>query len=79
VIDALIASVAEEQWQSSLRHDLPLVVLGSIIAAIGLAAVLLQLFRWKSGDRVLLWLGLFACPYGVRLLTNTIPFRIAFG
>lgn len=79
MIDALIASVAEEQWQSSLRHDLPLVVLGSIIAAIGLAAFLLQLFRWKSRDRVLLWLGLFAGPYGVRLLTNTIPFQIAFG
>jgi hypothetical protein len=79
VIDALIASVAEEQWQSNLRHDLPLVVLGSIIAAIGLAAVLVQLFQWKSRDRVLLWLGLFAGPYGVRLLTNSVPFQIAFG
>jgi phosphoserine phosphatase RsbU/P len=79
VIDALIASVAEVQWQSNLRHDLPLVVLGSIIAAIGLAAVLVQVFRWKSRDRVLLWLGLFAGPYGVRLLTNTISFQIAFG
>jgi sigma-B regulation protein RsbU (phosphoserine phosphatase) len=56
-----------------------MVVLGSIIAAIGLAAVLVQLFRWRSRDRVLLLLGLFAGPYGIRLLTNTIPFQIAFG
>jgi phosphoserine phosphatase RsbU/P len=37
------------------------------------AAVVVQLSRWQSGERVLLWFGLFAGPYGLRLLANTIP------
>ena len=54
-------------------------ILGSIIAAIGVAAVVVYLARRQSGERVLLWFGLFAGPYGLRLLTNTIPFQMAFG
>jgi sigma-B regulation protein RsbU (phosphoserine phosphatase) len=79
VINALLVAVSEEQLRSNLRGDLPLVILGSIIAAIGVAAVVVQLSRWQSGERVLLWFGLFAGPYGLRLLTNTTPFQIAFG
>ena len=79
MIDALLVAVSEEQLRSSLREDLPLLILGSIIAGIGLAAVVVQLSRWQSGERVLLWFGLFAGPYGLRLLANTIPFQMAFG
>jgi phosphoserine phosphatase RsbU/P len=79
VINALLVAVSEEQLRSNLRGDLPLVILGSVIAAIGVAAVVVQLARWKSGERVLLWFGLFAGPYGLRLLTNTTPFHMAFG
>ena len=79
MINALLVAVSEEQLRSNLRGDLPLVILGSIIAAIGVAAVVVQLSRWQSGERVLLWFGLFAGPYGLRLLTNTIPFQMAFG
>jgi sigma-B regulation protein RsbU (phosphoserine phosphatase) len=79
VINALLVAVSEEQLRSNLRQDLPLLILGSIIAAIGLAAVVVQLSRWQSGERVLLWFGLFAGPYGLRLLANTIPFQMAFG
>jgi sigma-B regulation protein RsbU (phosphoserine phosphatase) len=79
VINALLVAVSEEQLRSNLRQDLPLVILGSIIAAIGVAAVVVQLSRWQSGERVLLWLGLCAGPYGLRLLTSTIPFQMAFG
>jgi phosphoserine phosphatase RsbU/P len=79
VINSLLIAVSEGQLRSSLRGDLPLVILGSIIAAIGVAAVVVQLSRWRSGERVLLWFGLFAGPYGLRLLTNTIPFQMAFG
>ena len=79
MINALLVAVSEEQLRSNLRGDLPLVILGSIIAAIGVAAVVVQLSRWQSGERVLLWFGLFAGPYGLRLLTNTTPFQIAFG
>jgi sigma-B regulation protein RsbU (phosphoserine phosphatase) len=61
-----------------LREDFPLVILGSLIAAIGLAALVVQLSRWKSHERFLLWFGLFAGPYGVRLVTSTFVFQFAF-
>ena len=77
MIKALLIAVSEEQLRSNLRGDLPLVILGSIIAAIGVAAVVVQLARRQSGERVLLWFGLFAGPYGLRLLANTIPFQMA--
>jgi hypothetical protein len=48
VINALLLAVSEEQLWSNLRGDLPLVILGSIIAAIGVAAVVLYLARWQS-------------------------------
>ena len=79
MIKALLIAVSEEQLRSNLRGDLPLVILGSIIAAIGVAAVVVQVARRQSGERVLLWFGLFAGPYGLLLLTNTIPFQMAFG
>jgi sigma-B regulation protein RsbU (phosphoserine phosphatase) len=79
MINALLAGVSEGFLRTHLREDLPLVILGSIIAALGLAAVVVQLARWQSRERVLLWFGLFAGPYGVRLLANTLPFQLAFG
>src|SRR6516225_3023605 len=79
VISVLLVAVSEEQLRSNLRGDLLLLVLGSIIAAIGIAAVVVQLSRWESTERVLLWFGLFAGPYGLRLLMNTAPFQMAFG
>ena len=79
MINALLVAVSEASLRSHLREDLPLVILGSIIAATGVAAVVVHLSRWESRERVLLWLGLFAGPYGVRLLTNTLPFQLAFG
>jgi phosphoserine phosphatase RsbU/P len=78
-INTLLLAVSEEQLRSNLRADLPLVILGSIIAAIGVAAIVVRLARWQSRERVLLWFGLFAGPYGLLLLTNTTPFQIAFG
>ena len=68
MITAFLIAVSEAQLQSNLRGDLLLVILGSIIAAIGAAAVVVQIFRWRSAERVLLWFGLFAGPYGLRLL-----------
>ena len=79
MINALLVIVSQEQLRSNLREDLLLVILGSIIAAIGVAAVVVQVSRWGSRERVLLWFGLFAGPYGLRLLTNTVAFRMAFG
>jgi phosphoserine phosphatase RsbU/P len=79
VINALLVAVSEEQLRSNLRQDLPLLILGSIIAALRVAAVVVQLSRWRSGEWVLLWFGLFAGQYGPRLLANTGPFQMAFG
>jgi sigma-B regulation protein RsbU (phosphoserine phosphatase) len=53
VIKALLLAVSEEQLRSNLRGDLPLVILGSIIAAIGVAAVVVHLSRRQSGERSL--------------------------
>jgi sigma-B regulation protein RsbU (phosphoserine phosphatase) len=62
-----------------VRNDFLLVILGAVIAAIGFGAVALHLFRRRRRERFLLWFGLFACPFGVRLLTNTSICRLAFG
>ena len=43
MINALLVAVSEEQSRSNLRGDLPLVILGSIIAAIGVAALVVHL------------------------------------
>ena len=79
MINVFLIAVSEGQLRPQLRGDLPLVILGSVIAAIGVAAVVVQFSRWQSGERVLLWLGLFAGPYGLRLIANTITFQVAFG
>src|SRR3974390_19750 len=79
MITAFLIAVSEAQLQSNLRGDLLLVILGSIIAAIGVAAVVVQISRWRSAERVLLWFGLFAGPYGLRLLMNTTQFQMASG
>ena len=71
-------AILEDELRSNLREDLLLVILGSIIAAVGFAAVVVKLSRWRSTERGLLWFGLFAGPYGLRLLTNTIQFQAAF-
>ncbi len=73
------STFSEGEFASHLRVDLPLVILGSIIAAIGFGAVALHVFRRRPRERFLLWFGLFAGPYGIRLLCNTVAFKVAFG
>jgi hypothetical protein len=51
------------------------VILGSIIAAIGVAAIIVRIVRRRSREPILLWFGLFAGPYGVRLVTNSFAFH----
>ena len=46
-------------------------ILGSIIGTIGLAAAVMYLSRGRRRERVLLWFGLFAGPYGLRLITKS--------
>jgi sigma-B regulation protein RsbU (phosphoserine phosphatase) len=69
----------EQQFTSHPGSDSLLVVLGSLIAAIGLGAIAVHIFRRRRRERFLLWFGMFACPYGIRLLTNSSMYHIAFG
>lgn len=77
--DFLLLAISEEQIRPRLHQDLPLLILGSIITAIGLSAIIVSLVRWRSLEPILLWFGLFAGPYGIRLLTNSFTFHLAFG
>jgi len=61
-----------------LRADLGFLVLGVVIAMIGLIALAIHSLRRRSPDRALLWLALFALPYGLGLTARTAIFRDAF-
>jgi len=54
-----------------LRGDIVAIALGVIISVIGLSAIALHLFRARSKNRLLLWFGLVAGLYGLRLLAST--------
>ena len=61
------------------RSDFALLVVGVVIAVIGLAAVAIHAVRRRAGERILLWLGLFAAPYGTLLIVRTPVFQLIFG
>jgi sigma-B regulation protein RsbU (phosphoserine phosphatase) len=63
--------VTLEEFRLALRADAGKVVLGIIISFAGLLAAAAQVLRRKSKERLLLWFGLFAGIYGLRLLLNT--------
>ena len=73
----LIAS--QQSLQTLLADNLPLLILGSAIMASGLAAAAAYAVARKSRERILLWFGLFAAPYGLELITRNPAFRLAFG
>ncbi|MBV9303075.1 MAG: SpoIIE family protein phosphatase [Acidobacteriaceae bacterium] len=78
-MDTLTAALSEQRISGRLETDVPLLILGSVIAAIGISALIVQMLRQRSRDRVLLWFGLFAAPYGLRLISSTATFQLAFG
>ncbi len=51
--------------QATLRSELPFVAVATVVLTVGLAAILL--WRLRSRDPLLLWLGLLSALYGVRL------------
>jgi hypothetical protein len=73
----LIAS--QQSLQTLLADNLPMLLLGSAIMASGLAAAAAYAVGRKSRERILLWFGLFAAPYGLELITKNPAFRLAFG
>lgn len=68
-----------EQVRASLRRDIPGVVLGILLLAAGLGAVALFRLRARGKDPAVLWFGIFAGLYGLRLLvvTGVVPFLAA--
>lgn len=56
----------------SRQEDLLLAIAGSSILTIGILALWAHFASALSCERILLWFGLFATPYGVALLSRTI-------
>ena len=65
-----------QQLQTLLSKNLPLLVLASAILASGLAAI--AAYAFARNERILLWFGLFAAPYGLELITRNPVFPLAF-
>jgi sigma-B regulation protein RsbU (phosphoserine phosphatase) len=62
---------AQQQVRILLQGEIVKLVLGIIISGAGLSALAVQLIRWKSRARLLLWFGLSASLYGLRILAET--------
>jgi sigma-B regulation protein RsbU (phosphoserine phosphatase) len=62
-----------------LGSDVFLLIVGTVIATLGSGAIVAHAFRRKSHQRVLLWFGLFAAPYGVILILRSSAFQLGFG
>lgn len=59
------------QLQPRLQEDFADVVLGSILVALGIAALALGAVRGRSTSRPLSYLGIANCLYGLRLILDT--------
>jgi sigma-B regulation protein RsbU (phosphoserine phosphatase) len=62
---------AAQALRDMLRSDAAPLVVGILVTAIGIGGLLLQGLRRASKDRGLVWFGLFAILYGIRLLITT--------
>lgn len=72
-------AIPEEEVRAALRHDAMSVALGVLFVALGLGAVMVFRGRARGGDPTLLWFGLFALLFGVRLLVLADTVRFAAG
>jgi phosphoserine phosphatase RsbU/P len=63
---------------SQLRFDLLNVGVGVLLVVVGLAAISLYFFRFKSRDRSPVYFGLFTILYAIRLLGNLIIIESVF-
>ncbi len=72
-------SEATDQFAEIARAGAGRIVLGIVVATVGMAAAGLYLFRRRGRDRALLWFGIFSVFYGIRLLIQTSLVRLAAG
>jgi len=61
----------------AIRSELPFVALATLVLAVGVAAVIL--WRLRSRDPLLLWLGILSTLYGLRLLAANELIHVATG
>ncbi len=67
-------SFSLQEVQHSLRTNLPYIAVASIVLVGGLGSIIL--YRLRPRDRLLLWLGVFASAFGVRLFfQNDLIYR----
>ena len=65
-----------ELVRAALRGDVLDVVFGIMLSSVGASGLALFRIRWRRKDMALLWFGLFASLYGIRLLagSSVVPF-----
>jgi len=72
-------SQVQQQVQALLIGDAGALIIGVILSAVGLSALLAFWIRRRRRTGLLLWFGLIALLYGVRLLAKTDTIHILFG
>ena len=62
-----------------MRDAVTLLIVGAVIATLGVAAATVYVFRRRIRERFLLWFGLFSILYGIVLVVRSSAFRLGFG
>src|SRR5579863_2691289 len=69
----------DQQVQALVRQNMAGLTLGVVILAVGITALVLLRLRSRAGERILLWFGLLATLYGIRLLARNRLIEVMFG
>jgi sigma-B regulation protein RsbU (phosphoserine phosphatase) len=62
-----------------VQSAIALLIVGTMIATLGAAAIVVHVFRRRAHEGFLLWFGLFAILYGTILVVRNSLFRLGFG
>lgn len=62
-----------------MQIAIALLIVGTVIATLGAAAIIVHVFRRRAHEQFLLWFGLFSILYGTILVVRNTVFRLAFG
>ena len=62
-----------------MQSAIALLIVGTVIATLGAAAIIVHVFRRRVHEGFLLWFGLFSILYGTVLVVRNPVFRFAFG
>lgn len=62
-----------------MQSAIALLIVGTVIATLGAAAIVVHAFRRRTHEQFLLWFGLFSILYGTILVVRNSAFRLGFG